>query len=685
MRWILFLRGIPILTVTLFLSTAALVPGQPAPGVSFCRLDPNPIGGGHGYQRIITRDNPKVTAIVDGTTPPDRVRWIIENTKRPGSIIYFADNAMINLTGKFNIVIPEGVTLASGRGNRSQGAIIKTDDYAYWHKDRKDYVDQAQRGKEDPLFRLGGPGIRITGLRLQGPSTEVGDKTILRMKYGMFTDGHGDFELDNSELTGFPYAAVNVCSKDDCPAPGTSSAVRYGPGSFDRIGIHHNEIHHNTQEHNGYGVMVDYGYATIYANIFHHNRHDISGTGDSGSGYEAYCNIVNSGGISTNFDMHGANGDKLPYAGGFIYIHHNTFHDKGENRSSSDSRKKYNIGIRGKPEVQCRVENNVFAYSSVSDAIGQYAPSNPCSPARLQSLSGDVRERAHDTCYGNLLVWNNLFGYEYYLGWYVSPVWDKRRINNYVIIPSTNDELMSSMGNQNFIDYALGDFDGDGKTEVFKSENGSWYTLPINMPQTTRFQGWRKINTSDEPSSSLGFGYFNNDTSTDVFTANGHTWRVSYGGSTNWETINTSEFRLPNLKLADFNGDGRTDVFRSNGREWYVSYSGRTNWGQPLNTSDYAPAELAVGDFNGDGTADVFVGTGSSWQVSWSGRSNWAELITSGYRVSRLTFGDFTGNKRTDVMALVGGRWSISVDGRSSWTELRTSNLSPISLPYGQF
>ncbi len=105
----------------------------------------DPIGGGKGYRRLVTRGDYHVKTAQE-------LLAALEQAK-PGQIIYVDDNAEIDLTGKEKIVIPGGVTIASGRGKGdSQGGMIFSN-------------------KQDtrPLFLTGGDNIRLTGLRVRGP------------------------------------------------------------------------------------------------------------------------------------------------------------------------------------------------------------------------------------------------------------------------------------------------------------------------------------------------------------------------------------------------------------------------------------------------------------------------------------------------------------------------------------
>jgi FG-GAP-like repeat len=60
--------------------------------------------------------------------------------------------------------------------------------------------------------------------------------------------------------------------------------------------------------------------------------------------------------------------------------------------------------------------------------------------------------------------------------------------------------------------------------------------------------------------SKLRGGDFNGDGKTDVFTTWGGKWRVSYGGTTAWKILNTSSVGVSDLRFDDFNGDGKTDI-----------------------------------------------------------------------------------------------------------------------------
>jgi hypothetical protein len=63
----------------------------------------------------------------------------------------------------------------------------------------------------------------------------------------------------------------------------------------------------------------------------------------------------------------------------------------------------------------------------------------------------------------------------------------------------------------------------------------------------------------------LRFGDFNGDGKTDVFATtpnsdSSYTWLVSYGGNSNFQKLAVGP-AIDGLRFGDFNGDGKTDVF----------------------------------------------------------------------------------------------------------------------------
>jgi hypothetical protein len=173
------------------------------------------------------------------------------------------------------IIIPTGVTVASDRGNSSYGALL--------------YSNTEFFNNSIPIFKTGGADVRITGLRLKGPTPEVGVRTDYSSSC---INSEYTCEVDNCEIYAWN---VGVSIETNLLNPNAVSHV------------HHNYIHNNQVYGGGYGVYSHGGKILVEANEFDYYRHAISGHGMPGCGIEACYNLVgpNSGSELQNFDMHG--------------------------------------------------------------------------------------------------------------------------------------------------------------------------------------------------------------------------------------------------------------------------------------------------------------------------------------------------------------------------------------------
>ncbi len=313
------------------------------PAAQVCGADwyagADPIGGGPGY-----------TSYVDPSKAV-RVRTLQDlrqalSSARPGGLIYVNDDADIDATGSGGMEIPGGVTLASGRGmNGSPGALIR-------------YTDYETAG----VFVTGGPGVRVTGIRLVGPDSEEHTSAYELPNSNGIRILHPRAEVDNCDVSGFSHAGVFLANA--------------GKGAR----IHHNFLHHCRRSGLGYGVCLAESQAYIFANRFLNNRHDIAGTGRAGTSYLACSNIsdITDGRVSHAFDMHGNHESRRPeevvehFAGDWIVICHNTFR--------SYAPRNYTV-IRGRP----RQHVTLFANEYHNPQYGAVFAS-PCDNA---VISGD--------------------------------------------------------------------------------------------------------------------------------------------------------------------------------------------------------------------------------------------------------------------------------------------------------
>jgi len=296
-----------------------------------CEANPtgNPIGGGEGYNPIFTTGDYTVTSL-------DELLAAL-NAAQPGEIVFVPDGVEIELTGHQDVSIPQQVTLAGTRGlNGSAGARL----FTTWRKSHT-------------MFRSGGYGVRVTGLRIEGP---YGERETVSDHSGGISIRHSNCQVDNCEVSCFSY---------------------YGVGGAEGIlglRVHHNYIHHCQRSGYGYGVAASGNFFYVIANRFDSCRHHIASSGQPGSGYEAAWNFCGPNANSHNFDMHGGKdrGDGTKIAGDYIHIHHNTF------QSSVRS-----INIRGIPSQGAEIHHNWLG------------------PAKGNVTSG-----------GNTKAWQNLYGPE---------------------------------------------------------------------------------------------------------------------------------------------------------------------------------------------------------------------------------------------------------------------------------
>jgi len=291
----------------------------------------DPIGGGEGYRRLVTK------ADFRARTPAE----LLDALKRAaaGQVVYVADDAEIDMSGQENVAIPAGVTLASGRGKEgSKGGLLFSTAL-----------------KTFPLFRAGGDGVRVTGLRLRGPDPERRTEQMRELhkegKYYSIPNSDGlqcacpGLEVDNCELSAWSHAAVSL----------RKGAVK--------ARIHHNDIHHNQRSGLGYGVCLDEAEALVEANRFDYCRHHVAGTGRPGTSYEARYNLILEHANGHSLDMHGGadRKDGTDVAGDRIMIHHNTF------RAADVPA----VVIRGKPREACEVHHNWFPHPDPARAVRQ--------------------------------------------------------------------------------------------------------------------------------------------------------------------------------------------------------------------------------------------------------------------------------------------------------------------------
>lgn len=583
------------------------------------------------------------------------------------------DNS-INLSGQPTMFVRSGVTI---RGDR-RGTNIPP------------YLTRSFDGKSGlpDYFDIVGDDVRITGLGLGGPNTRHNTDPNQENSTGIFITGSGDNGqfvreylrtiVDHNDINDFTYAGVRMDPSSATDGEGLSYCSDYPSIGSDpqtrptNSHVWRNFIHYNVMQDLGYGVESEHGgYQLIAGNTFIDNRHAIAADGHAKSGYLAWYNLVLSAAPlqhgtldypfhTHDFDMHGIEHNGFGSTGGdYMDIFQNTF--LGTNRP--------NFELRGVPCNYAWFHNNI-SLEKKSDAVNWTTCANVCiggspGPASDFRISPQPDQFHHpnptsslgvgdfDGTFDGLVPVDDLF-LATGEAWYYSP---GGKTEWRLLSPKTEtlDQVL------------LGDFDGDGRTDVVAIHGGQFVVSWGGISDWEVLNPYVTLPPSLTETSSYAVGDFDGDGIADIFYADGHTWWVSYGGNTPWVEVQTSSFLVKNLRFGDFDGNGTTDVFGVEDGNWAVSYSQKSVQGL---FSSWTPLQrrltdsvngLVVADFNGDGIADVAANwdvTGifdnsSGWRISYGGVEPWIheaeffDLVGPAF----AGVGHFLGHAEADVLS----------------------------------
>ncbi len=270
----------------------------------------------------------------------------------------------------------------------------------------------------------------------------------------------------------------------------------------------------------------------------------------------------------------------------------------------------------------------------------------------------------------------------------------------------------------------LGDFNGDGQSDILRQEKGSWDNDEFRTAHVLLSSGNGSFTKHTLPErfrlkgdlTNLYLGDFNGDGKSDILrqekgswdndaNRNAHVLLSSGNGSFTKHTL-PERFRLKgdltNLYLGDFNGDGKSDILRQEKGSWdddenrnaeVLLSSGNGTFTKHTLPESFALKgdliNLYLGDFNGDGKSDILRQEKGSWdndeartaQVllssgngSFTKRTLPENLFLKG-DLTNLYLGDFNGDGKSDILRQEKGSWDND-EARTAQVLLSSGNGS---------
>ncbi|MBQ2325684.1 MAG: right-handed parallel beta-helix repeat-containing protein [Clostridia bacterium] len=374
------------------------------------RGDGNPLGGGKGYDDIITEGDYTVT---DTASLISALR-----EAKSGETVFVPADAKISITG-LSLTVPEGVTLASDRGRIKEDGTLSTGGMLYTSTRQKEAITLSANAV-------------ITGLTVVGADTE---RHMTHLKRGLnssgtaYTDYYYSLILSRGIIVKGDGATVH-----NCEISGFSEAGVLVQGSKG-VKVHHCYIHHNQRNGFGYGVsLYSQSEVEIYQNIFNFDRHAIAADGSAGSSYSAHDNIHCGTAIYHIFDAHGGadRGDGTDIACDKVEMVNNVFLSdklpyKKRGTPTEYSLFKHNIVIYPEKEYEYRYlygnnficEDNIFGIAEAekntySFEDGKSYPFDMTSVTKYEDMEY-IDSKTHGLRYKYILVFAPAEDGKYYI------------------------------------------------------------------------------------------------------------------------------------------------------------------------------------------------------------------------------------------------------------------------------
>ena len=241
----------------------------------------NPLGGGKGYDNIITEGDYTVT---DTASLVNALK-----TAKSGETVFIPNGVKIGIAG-LTLTVPEGVTLASDRGRALEDGTVSTGGMIYVATRQTECLVLSQNSV-------------FTGITLAGADTE---RHMTHLQRGLNSAGNSytDYYYSLILSRGLVVRGEGV-TISNCEISGFSEAGVLVEG-YKGVKVSHCYIHHNQRNGFGYGVsLYRECEVEIYGNLFNFDRHAIASDGSAGSSYYAHDNIHMGTAIYHIFDAHG--------------------------------------------------------------------------------------------------------------------------------------------------------------------------------------------------------------------------------------------------------------------------------------------------------------------------------------------------------------------------------------------
>jgi len=212
-------------------------------------------------------------------------------------------------------------------------------------------------------------------------------------------------------------------------------------------------------------------------------------------------------------------------------------------------------------------------------------------------------------------------------------------------------------------DAEVADINGDGKSEIIAScidrDQIEWYE---RVGDPFRQEGWKRHRIGGGWAHDLAVGDINGDGRPDViaFSKYAHPphlvwWDAPADPRQEWTRHEMDQPAGEGLDVGDLDGDGHLDI--AAGRFWYQNADGRgLKWKKHEIVSDWTDdCRVIIADMNGDGKPDVVLSPSEGkGRLSWFENPTWREhVIDPGPLEGAHSLGvaDFDGDGRLEVMA----------------------------------